>query len=532
MGAQRARFGGLGALFFLASLGGIAFYVQSQTIPDERDLLRKPATALPEVEDESAAAPVMAWEDRVDFSKVELVPFRAPIQPATATVAGPATGNPTGAAPSPSPDSVKEVDPKDSRYVQDLRDGHRLLYTIDPVLQDAALTIFRNREVPYASAVVLDLRDNSVLVMAGHSTMDPQVDPIEISTTAWAPAASTFKLVTAASLLENKAATANSKACFHGGLQGLTDDLLKDNAALDTRCETLSSAIAHSHNAVVGKLALQGLDEDQLTRTAHSLQFGVDIPYEFHIEPSPAHVPTDAFARAKVAAGFWHVDLSPMHGALLASVFARGGVYQPPHVIDQVLDPSGQDVTPARPADSRVLARDVAKSVGSMMVGTTNEGTARGSFRDEHGNDYVPGIDVAGKTGSLTGKRDPYLNYNWFVGFAPADEPEIAFAVLLANEKKWRIKAHYAARRLVQIYLQRRDTIREQRSAKLTATALVLPERDPETGAIVAKARPEEPGAAPNREGKNAGAGTTGGASKENSTPLPPVPGPLPQVGQ
>ena len=54
-------------------------------------------------------------------------------------------------------------------------------------------------------------------------------------------------------------------------------------------------------------------------------------------------------------------------------------------------------------------------------------------------------MQVAGKTGSLTGKRAPGLNYNWFVGYAPADRPEIAFAVLLANEPKWQIKAHYAA---------------------------------------------------------------------------------------
>src|SRR5690606_18605272 len=163
----------------------------------------------------------------------------------------------------------------------------------------------------------------------------------------------------------------------------------------------------------------------------------------------PAHIPADPIERAKVAAGFWNVDLSPLHGAVMASIFARGGTYQPPHVIAQVIGPDGSDLTPARPKASRVLNRDVAQAVGEMMVGTTTTRTARKSVRDAQGNDYIPGVAVAAKTGSLTGKRPPALNYNWLVGYAPADAPEIAFAVLLANEPAWRIKAHYAGRRLV-----------------------------------------------------------------------------------
>ncbi len=503
----RGRFGGLGAIFFLATLGGIAYYVQDQAIPEDRDALRKPATALPDVIEDNAPPP-LAWRDRLDLGAIELTPVLE---------TDPSAPPPTAAAGTPT--DALNVDPAKARYVQNLADGHRLLYTLDPVLQESAKTIFRNREVPYAAAVVIDLRDNSVLAFAGHSSMDAQVDPLEILTTAWAPAASTFKLVTAASLLENGAATPETKACFHSGFKGITDELLKDNPALDTRCETLSSAIAHSYNLVLAKLALANLDQHMLEQTAASLQFEQEIPFEFAVEASPAHIPGDANSRAKVAAGFWHVDLSPLHGAVLASILARGGIYQPPHIISQIIAPDGADLTPPLPEQTRALAQSVARGVGTMMEGTTRSGTARDSFRDPQGVQFIPGVGVAGKTGSLTGKRDPVLNYNWFIGYAPAERPEIAFAVVLANPSKWRIKAHYAARRLIQIYFERRDAIAEARSARLSLDKLSLPARDPETGALIAQApvnTPEVPPTAPEEP--------------EEPVVLPPIPGALPSL--
>jgi cell division protein FtsI/penicillin-binding protein 2 len=471
---SRSSFGGLGAVFFLAAFGAIAFFVQRQSIPEDRDELRKPVTVLPELEDEEAPAPV-PWQDRIALDAMQLTPIGQALPPSNAA----------GSDESAGAVDLAQVDKTQARFVQALGDGHELLFSLDPVLQESALTIFRNREVPYGAAVMLDLRDNSVLTMAGYSKMDPQVDPLEIVTTAWAPAASTFKLVTTASLLAHDKASPNSKECFHSGLHGITDDLLKDSPSLDTRCESLSSAIAHSYNLVIAKLALKHLDQASLVETAQALLYETDIPFEFPIERSPALIPADGNARAKVAAGFWHVDLSPMHAALMASIFARGGIYQPPHLISQVRGPDGSELTAALPKTERVLDKETADAVAKMMVRTTTGGTAKKSFYDAQGTPYVPEAKVAGKTGSLTGKRAPSLNYNWFIGFAPAEKPEIAFAVLLANEPQWRIKAHYAARRLVQIYLQRREAITEQREARLTGKGLSLPKRDPETGAVL-----------------------------------------------
>jgi len=509
MGTPRKGLSGVGALFFLGTLGAIAFYVQQHSAPEAYDGVRKSATVLPDVTPDGDAPLVLPWEDRLELSTAILVPISEPMtEDGNAEARAEPESQPTDAPPL--------ADPASSRLVQELGDGHRIMLTLDPVLQQSALTIFENREVPYAGAVMLDLRDNAVLILAGHSSMDPDVEPVEIVASAWAPAASTFKLVTTAALLEGGTVTPSTRACFSGGLHGIEDEMLIDDPARDTRCETLSSAIAHSYNLVIAKLAHKHLEQQSLVDIAHALQFETQIPFEYTVERSPAHIPADPIERAKVAAGFWNVDLSPMHAATMASIFARGGIYQPPHIIDQVVGPEGDDLTPARPKPARTISSNTALAVGEMMRDTTTSGTARKSFIDPQGKPYVLDTLVAGKTGSLTGKRAPYLNYNWFIGYAPADRPEIAFAVLLANEPKWRIKAHYAARRLVQIYLERRGAIEHNRDAQLTATGVTARARNA-MGAIV-KAAPAEPSTAAEEPA----------APEADADALPPPPGPLP----
>lgn len=89
------------------------------------------------------------------------------------------------------------------------------------------------------------------------------------------------------------------------------------------------------------------------------------------------------------------------------------------------------------------------------MKNTVKRGTARKSFKDSKGVPYLPGIEVAGKTGTLTG-RSPYRAYSWFVALAPADNPEIAISVLVVNEPKWRIKSAPFAAQLLQKYFEDR----------------------------------------------------------------------------
>jgi penicillin-binding protein A len=83
---------------------------------------------------------------------------------------------------------------------------------------------------------------------------------------------------------------------------------------------------------------------------------------------------------------------------------------------------------------------------------TVKDGTSRTAFLDGRGRSQLPGIQVAGKTGSLSAS-DPYRAYSWWVGFAPAEQPRIALAALIVNGPVWRIKSSFVAREILREYL-------------------------------------------------------------------------------
>jgi cell division protein FtsI/penicillin-binding protein 2 len=78
-----------------------------------------------------------------------------------------------------------------------------------------------------------------------------------------------------------------------------------------------------------------------------------------------------------------------------------------------------------------------------MMVGTCDSGSAAKSFRLRDAS-----FRVAGKTGTLTRTEPFYMEHSWFVGFAPADNPEIIVSVLFGNPESWHLRGHEAARKL------------------------------------------------------------------------------------
>jgi cell division protein FtsI/penicillin-binding protein 2 len=60
-------------------------------------------------------------------------------------------------------------------------------------------------------------------------------------------------------------------------------------------------------------------------------------------------------------------------------------------------------------------------------------------------------VTVAGKTGSLA-DASPYKDYSWFVGFAPVEDPQVAVAAVVVNERLWRIKASLVAHEALKSY--------------------------------------------------------------------------------
>jgi cell division protein FtsI/penicillin-binding protein 2 len=89
------------------------------------------------------------------------------------------------------------------------------------------------------------------------------------------------------------------------------------------------------------------------------------------------------------------------------------------------------------------------------MGHTVSEGTSFRAFHDGRGLSFLPGIDVAGKTGTLT-DAEAHRYYTWFTGFAPAhpspSEHQVAVAALVVNGPSWQVKANVVAREVLRAY--------------------------------------------------------------------------------
>jgi cell division protein FtsI/penicillin-binding protein 2 len=137
----------------------------------------------------------------------------------------------------------------------------------------------------------------------------------------------------------------------------------------------------------------------------------------------------------------------------VAQTVANGGTALEPRVVQRIT--SGKDVIWEENRPPRVLRRAVrpetAAELRKMMELTVSNGSAFKSFHDASGETYLPGVAVAGKTGTLTDHvKDRH--YTWFIGFAPSEEPEVAVSVLVVNTPIWQVKAADIARDVLRSY--------------------------------------------------------------------------------
>ncbi len=366
-------------------------------------------------------------------------PAPAPALATSATANSSAATSPAPMAPVLGP---RRLDPRSGRFVAPYGGGTALL-TLDPRLQARLERTLAESAAPYAVTVLLDPRTGRILAMAEYSRAEPHRAP-GLALRAISPAASIFKIVTAAALLE-QGYSPEEPVCYHGGLHRLAPRLLENDARRDRACLPLAAAFGHSANVVFAKLADRGLTADLLRAEAERFLFNTAIPFATPVEPSRAAIPADRFGLANAAAGFGEVRLSPLHAALLAAVVANRGVLVPPWMVELV---DGGEAPPVL-EPVRVVDEKVAEQLAGMMRETVAHGTASRAFARPPRE--LRGVAVAGKTGSLHEQR-PFRDHSWFVGYAPADEPQVVVATVVVNGPLWRVRAPWVAREALAAY--------------------------------------------------------------------------------
>lgn len=313
-------------------------------------------------------------------------------------------------------------------------DGGRVKLTLDPKLQRAATRLLAQTGAHEAAIVASDVRTGRILVWASRGSLDYVATP-------FAPSASLFKVVTAAALLGGGKVSPATSECYEGGEHAISMVDLEERGAV---CTTVGEALGRSVNLVFARLAKKHLAPDDLRRTAKELGFDGDVPIDVRASASALKIPDDPFGMAKAAAGFWNGKLTALGALYAMQTIANEGE----RVRFSILD---HGAPPTRVSSGRAIDAGVARDLRRMLEVTVRRGTSARAFRHADGTRALPSISVAAKTGTLVGNQ-PARMYSWFAGFAPASKPEIAVAIVLGNDIRWRLKANVVGRDLLEAY--------------------------------------------------------------------------------
>jgi peptidoglycan glycosyltransferase len=235
--------------------------------------------------------------------------------------------------------------------------------------------------------------------------------------------------VTAAAALESGEYDRNSTFPDPVALElPLTDDTLTNFT--NTSCAgggqiDLFEAVRVSCDTTFARLGLELHDE--IFAMAERLGFNDELPLDIATEPSSfPRVDEDSLPfRAFAGIGQGDVVATPLQMCLVAATVANGGDVPRPHLVRQVIDRSGQIMDEFAPeVVDEAMSEETAAELTDMMVAVVDSGTGT--------NAQIPGVDVGGKTGTAQ-TEEGAAPHAWFIAFAPAENPEIAVAVLVEN---------------------------------------------------------------------------------------------------
>lgn len=246
------------------------------------------------------------------------------------------------------------------------------------------------------------------------------------------PPGSTFKLVVASAALASGDYTPESTLPNPGSFTLPGTSTAISNAGGGT-CGpgeevTIADALRLSCNIPMAELAVRVGGEAIRTEAE---KYGFNRSFEM-VSGSPSWSstasqyppPTDDARLALSGFGQGDVRATPLQMAMVSAGIANGGIVMNPRMVDQIIAP---DLTVEQTFDSsefgRALDADLAAEMVTMMVANVSDGAAGGA--------RIDGVEVAGKTGTAENGDDPYTL--WFTGFAPADDPQVAVAVVVEN---------------------------------------------------------------------------------------------------
>lgn len=334
---------------------------------------------------------------------------------------------------------------------------YNINYATNPDLTSHIRKLLKRYRPDYTAVVVIDNNNGNILTAIGHQRHNNQANDV-LPFTSTHPSASLFKIVTSASLLDDGEITEDSRFKYRGKGTTLYKYQLKNKETKWTRSQDLKSAFAYSNNVVFGKAAINNLTSDSLYLMAEKFGFNEDLMVDVNLSKSRfLHAHSD-YHLAELASGFNKDTLiSPIHGAVLASIVANEGeLIYPRLVLNIASDGEKSEIVWSNDIKKReVFSKDSAQYIEELMEFTAKRGTAR---RLERGLPYKlrRDLSVGAKTGSITGGI-PEGKRDWVTAFAKpnykgSSDKGISICVMIVNQKKWYIKSTYLTEKIIEYY--------------------------------------------------------------------------------
>lgn len=349
---------------------------------------------------------------------------------------------------------------RDSALLSDVlvcqKDGQQYTVrtTIDLKLQEYIEGMLQRSRTLQSAVVVLNSIDGRVIAMVDH---DSNGNRANLNLKADYPAASLFKIVSAAAVLENSNYSPNTALYFRGRRHTLYKSQLKQVKDRWTTETTLRRAFALSNNSVFGKLGIFELGQGVLTEYAEKFAFNRTIPFDLNLAMSSVSVPVDKFGLAEIASGFNKKTLiSPLHAALLASVVVNKGRMPTPWLVDNIQDETGQVLYHADTAVfSQPVSSETAAELASLMKYAAQSGTSRSAFRKLRRKKLFKQFELGAKTGTINDKLDRF-KYDWVTAFAltPDGKSGITVGVLGVHGKILGTRSTEMLRAIIDYYFR------------------------------------------------------------------------------
>ncbi|MEX2447529.1 MAG: penicillin-binding protein 2 [Solirubrobacterales bacterium] len=327
------------------------------------------------------------------------------------------------------------------------QEGNDIVTNIDPEAQAAALVGLE--AAGFGAVVGIEPSSGRVRVLASNPPYDPNRVPEELTelneneleaplldraTQGRYPPGSTFKVVAAAAGLDSGAIDLETTIDAPGTID-VQGQPVSNGGGVSYGPIGLDTALTNSVNTWFAQLGEQ-IGADTLFEYMDAFGFGstpaIDLPDE-QVYVSGVFDENELLGRgdpvdvARIAFGQERLLVTPLQMAEVTAAIANGGSLMRPQIWSRVVDPDGRVTEKLDPTRySQPIDEQTAAELTAAMEGVVEEGTGTPAA--------IPGVAVAGKTGTAETPFNESCgggseeNQAWFVGFAPADDPEIAIA--------------------------------------------------------------------------------------------------------